>query len=68
MMKLLRPLHWLLIALAIALIPAAAARAEVVISVGFAPPPLFVYDQPPCPDEGMIWTPGYWAYGPDGYF
>ncbi len=67
-MKLLRPLRWLLIALAITLIPAAAARAEVVISVGFAPPPLLVYDQPPCPDQGMIWTPGYWGYGPDGYF
>ena len=67
-MKLLRPLRWLLLTLAAVLIPTAAARAEVVISVGFAPPPLLVYDQPPCPDQGMIWTPGYWAYGPDGYY
>ena len=32
------------------------------ISVGFAPPPLPVYDQPPCPGYGYIWTPGYWAW------
>ena len=32
------------------------------ISVGFAPPALPVYEQPVCPGEGYIWTPGYWAY------
>lgn len=66
-MKLFRSLRWLLLLFAVAVVPASS-RAEVVISVGFAPPPLLVYDQPPCPDEGMIWTPGYWAYGPDGYY
>jgi hypothetical protein len=66
-MKLLRPLRWLLLISAVALIPAVS-RAEVVISVGFAPPPLLVYDQPPCPGPDLIWTPGYWAYGPDGYY
>ena len=35
------------------------------INVGFAPPPLPVYDQPPCPASGYIWTPGYWAYAGD---
>ena len=34
-------------------------------SVGFAPPPLPLYDQPPIPDYGYIWTPGYWAWDPD---
>ncbi len=40
------------------------------VSVGFAPPPLPVYVQPPCPAPGYIWTPGYWAYSYDarGYF
>ncbi len=38
------------------------------ISVGFAPPVLPVYVQPPCPEPGWMWTPGYWAYGPDGYY
>jgi hypothetical protein len=43
--------------------------AQVDISVGFGPPALPVYEQPLCPDEGYIWTPGYWAYDPDdGYY
>ena len=33
-----------------------------------APPALPVYEQPPCPTEGFLWTPGYWAHGPDGYY
>ena len=32
------------------------------------PPPLPVYDQPEDPDPNDIWTPGYWAYGPGGYY
>lgn len=40
----------------------AAARAFVAFHVGFAPPPLLVYQQPPCPGYGFIWTPGYWAW------
>ncbi len=35
---------------------------SVAISVGFAPPALPLYLQPPCPASGYIWTPGYWAY------
>jgi len=35
------------------------------ISVGFPPPPLPLYVQPPCPEPGYIWTPGYWAYDDD---
>ena len=45
-----------------------ASFAQISISVGFGPPPLPVYEQPPCPAEGYIWTPGYWAYGDDGYY
>ena len=37
------------------------------ISVGFAPPPLPIYDQPPIPGPDYIWTPGYWAWDPDVY-
>jgi WXXGXW repeat (2 copies) len=36
------------------------------ISVSFGPPPLPVYEQPICPSDGYIWTPGYWAYDNDG--
>jgi hypothetical protein len=33
-----------------------------------APPPLPDYDQPPCPGDGYIWTPGYWNYASAGYY
>jgi WXXGXW repeat (2 copies) len=32
------------------------------------PPPLPVYDQPPIPDDGYIWTPGYWAWNSYDYY
>ncbi|WP_184546199.1 YXWGXW repeat-containing protein [Mucilaginibacter sp. FT3.2] len=39
------------------------------ISANIAPPALPVYTQPACPNDGYIWTPGYWAYAdPDGYY
>ena len=34
-------------------------------SVNTPPPELPVYDQPPIPGDGYIWTPGYWAWGDD---
>ena len=46
----------------------AASLAQIGIAVSIAPPVLPVYVQPPIPAPGYIWTPGYWAYGPDGYF
>lgn len=66
-MKILRIARLMLLALLVSLVPASS-YAGVFISVNFAPPILPVYDQPPCPDEGLMWTPGYWAYGEDGYF
>jgi len=44
------------------------AAVSVGISVGIAPPPLPVYEQPLIPGPGYVWTPGYWAYGPEGYY
>jgi hypothetical protein len=32
------------------------------------PPALEAADQPPCPEDGYLWTPGYWAWGPAGYY
>jgi len=32
------------------------------MSASTAPPPLPTADQPPCPEEGDLWTPGYWAW------
>jgi hypothetical protein len=47
----------------------AAAQVSVTISVPTAPPVLPVYDQPPIPDVGYVWTPGYWAWdAADGYY
>jgi hypothetical protein len=66
-MQVRRSLRFLLLALIIFLIPASS-RAAVFVSVGIAPPPLPVYVQPPCPEPGWMWTPGYWAYGGDGYY
>jgi WXXGXW repeat (2 copies) len=43
----------------------ASAQVAVEFSVGFAPPELPVYEQPICPGEGYIWTPGYWAWDDD---
>jgi hypothetical protein len=66
-MRLLRTSRWILLALLFSVIPASS-HAGVLISVGFAPPVLPVYVQPPCPEPGWMWTPGYWAYGDDGYY
>ncbi len=66
-MRIFRSARLMLLALLVCLIPATSS-AGVFISVGFAPPVLPVYVQPPCPEDGWLWTPGYWAYGDDGYY
>src|SRR5579859_3674702 len=38
---------------------------QINVSVTIAPPELPVYDQPPIPGDGYLWTPGYWAWGDD---
>jgi WXXGXW repeat (2 copies) len=57
----IRSLLFALVLLAIS----AAAYAQFSISVSFAPPELPVYEQPLCPGDGYLWTPGYWAYAND---
>ena len=57
----------LLFALVILALPVVSS-AQIILSIGFAPPPLPVYQQPVCPSAGYIWTPGYWAYAQEGYF
>ena len=47
----------------------ARAQVDIDIQVDLAPPPLPVYDQPPMPDDGYLWAPGYWAWDDDiGYY
>lgn len=43
----------------------AASFGQIGISIRIGPPAIPVYEQPPCPAEGYIWTPGYWAYDND---
>jgi hypothetical protein len=46
----------------------AEAATDVDLSAADAPPPLLNYEQAPCPDEGYLWTPGYWSWGSAGYY
>jgi WXXGXW repeat (2 copies) len=59
----------LLLFASFALAHSSSAQIAVGISVGFGPPALPVYDQPICPADGYLWTPGFWAYDDDdGYY
>ena len=59
---------WLSLALPIAALPVASQAQVICVSNNVPPPELPVYEQPPIPAPGYIWTPGYWAGGPSGYF
>ena len=37
-------------------------------TIGTPPPALPVYTMPPAPYPNWQWTPGYWAWGPAGYY
>ncbi len=41
---------------------------DVDLSTADAPPPLLNYEQTPCPEEGYLWTPGYWNWSAAGYY
>jgi hypothetical protein len=60
----IRSIHALLFAFVV-LILSTASFGQVGISVQFGPPALPIYEQPLCPGEGYIWTPGYWAWSDD---
>ena len=66
-MRSFRSIRYLLLALVILAIPATT-HAQFSASITVAPPELVVYSQPICPQEGYLWTPGYWGYGEEGYF
>ena len=50
-----------LLAFLIMAIPAAS-FGQIGIRIAIGPPALPFYDQPQCPGDGYLWTPGYWAY------
>jgi hypothetical protein len=66
-MRINRTIRTLLFAVAV-LTMSVAASAQIRITVGFGPPALPVYEQPICPGDGYIWTPGYWAWDGDDYY
>ena len=66
-MRFLLSARWLLLAMVLLLV-SASSHAGILISVGFAPPALPVYEQPDGLQPGMMWTPGYWAFGAAGYY
>src|SRR6516162_9571612 len=67
-MKLIRYMRWILPAFLLCAC-VITSRAQVSISVTVAPPELPVYEQPVCPEDGLMWVPGYWAWEQDsGYY
>lgn len=40
----------------------AAAQFSIGVRITVAPPPIPVYEQPVCSNEGFVWVPGYWDY------
>jgi hypothetical protein len=42
--------------------------AQVGVRITIAPPELPAYEQPICPGDGYIWTPGYWAWDSEYYW
>jgi hypothetical protein len=61
----IRFIRTLLFALFVLSMSAATAHAGVGVLITIGPPPLPVYEQPICPGDGYLWTPGYWAYDYD---
>ena len=57
-----------LAALLFAGLPLASSFAQIGISIGIAPPAIPIYEQPYCPTEGYLWTPGYWGYADSDYY
>ena len=52
--------------LLILILPAVSmAQVGISVSVNLAPPELPVYEQPPIPGDGYLWTPGYWSWNQD---
>jgi hypothetical protein len=68
-MRLVLSIRAFLFALVLLAISAASsAQIGMTVSIRIAPPELPIYEQPVLPDDGCIWTPGYWAYGDDDYY
>ncbi len=49
----------------VVLLFSAASFAQIGVAITIGPPPIPIYEQPICPGDGYLWTPGYWAYDYD---
>jgi hypothetical protein len=63
--RLIRTLSFALLFGFVVLSLSAASFAQIGVAIRVGPPPLPVYEQPLCPGDGYLWTPGYWAYDYD---
>lgn len=62
----IRSLTFRLVSLALLMLAmSAGALGQFRVSITIAPPALPVYEQPVCPGDGYIWTPGYWYWDDD---
>jgi hypothetical protein len=68
--RFIRTLLLVLAGLTIMLAISAPSFAEIGVAITFGPPAIPVYEQPICPGDGYLWTPGYWAwdYDIDDYY
>jgi len=66
-LRVMRLVRYLLFALFLISV-SAVSFAQIGISVSFGPPPIPVYEQPICPGDGYLWTPGYWAWDGNEYY
>ena len=61
-----RSLTFRLLSLALVMLGmSAGALGQFRVAITIAPPALPVYEQPVCPGDGYIWTPGYWYWDDD---
>src|SRR5580704_3903403 len=68
-MRAIRVIGLLLFAVAVLAMPSpSSAQIGIGVSIRVAPPALPVYEQPICPGDGFMWTPGYWGYANGDYF
>ena len=68
-MRIIRSVRLLLFILGMLVMSATSfAQVRVGVAITIAPPELPVYEQPICPGDGYLWTPGYWAYGDGDYY
>src|SRR5215467_6090924 len=64
----MKVLRWFFLVVLVFLVTPFFSPAQVAVVVRIGPPPLPVYDQPICPGEGYLWTPGYWAWDEEEFY